>query len=260
MKHRLFAFALAMAAVAVTASAQGPQGQPGRNPGPPPADGVCTTLPLDLAKLQVVEGPITLLDLGQGVQYPSIVVNKLQIKVAPVWFLLDNDFELATGDQVRINAAPSTTPGDAYLYALDITRTATGAKLTLRDATGQPLWRAANRRRSGEGNPDAPRNGESCFDPASVKIASGVAETVTAGLGIRQPVLVLKSGDTLLTIRIGPERVLLDADFEVKAGMNLTVKYGLATCSDEFVALELTDVVGRRIILRDQDGSPLWSR
>lgn len=258
MKHRLFAFALAIAAVAVTASAQGPQGQPGGNRNTP-TTGDCAVNPLDMTRLQTIEGPIATLDLGYGVQYPSIVVNKLQIKVAPIWFLLDRDFELVSGETVKITAAPSTTAGDAYLYAIEITRIASNAKLTLRDTTGQPLWLAANRRGTGNGSPNAPRDGQSCLDPASVQTVAGIVETVTAGVGIRQPVMVLKSGTTLFTIKLGPERTLLDADFEIKAGLSLTVKYGLATCSDEFVALEITDAQGRTIVLRNADGSPAWN-
>lgn len=259
MKHRLFAFALAIAAVAVTASAQGPQGQGGGNANAP-ATGICTTNPLDMTRPQTVEGPITSLDLGYGVQYPSIVVNKLHIKVAPIWFLLDHDFELGSGETVKISAVPSTTPGDSYLYAVEITKLPSGLKLTLREADGQPVWLAANRRGPGNGNSSGARAGQqNCFDPASVQTAAGVVESVTAGVGIRQPVMVLKAGTTLFTIKLGPERILLDADFEIKAGATLTVKFGLATCSDEFIALEITNAAGQTIVLRNADGLPAWN-
>lgn len=261
MKHRFFAFAIAMAAVATLASAQGPKGkQTGPNP-------------LDLSRVQTVEGPVTLLDLGYGVQYPSLVVNNLKIKIAPVWFFLDHDFEIGTGDQLRISAAPSTTPGDSYLYALEITRAATGDKITLRDSTGQPLWFAANRRGgngsggnggsgngSGSGNPNpvSPGNGSSCIDPASAATASGTVDSVTAGVGIRQPVVVLKAGTTLLTIRIGPERVLLDSGFEIKTGATLTIRYASAS-TGELVALTITDASGATLTLRNPDGTPAWN-
>lgn len=255
MKLRLFAFALALAAVLATASAQGPKGQPGGNPNPP-ASTVCPANPLDLSQQKIIEGAITSIDLGYGVQYPSIVVNKQAIKIAPVWFLLENDFELGVGDQVKVTAVPSTAAGDAYLYALEITKTAVNSTLALRNATGQPLWLAENRR---AGNQTAPRLGTPCIDPASIKSVTGAVDSVTAGIGVRQPVVVIKSGDTLVTIKLGPERILLDADFEIKAGMTLTVKYALATCTDEFVALSLTDSAGHTIVLRNDDGSPAWN-
>lgn len=261
MQHRFLAFALVIAAVAFTASAQGPQG-PGAGGGNfnNNAAGTCAN-PLVMASIQTIEGAITSLDLGSGIQYPSIVVNKIQIKLAPVWFLLDQDFEIAIGETVRINAASSSTAGDGYLYAIDIVKTATNESLTLRDSSGQPLWLAANRRGvAGASNPNAPRTGEPCLDPASIRTAAGTVDHVTAGVGIRQPFLVLKSGDTLLTIKLGPERVLLDEDFEIKAGTQLSVKFGLASCTGEFVALELTDAAGRTLVLRDSGGAPAWNR
>ena len=73
-------------------------------------------------------------------QYPSITVSKLQIKVAPVWYLLEKNFEIRSGDNLTIVAAPSTSASDSYLYAVEMTNTATQSKLVLRDASGLPLW------------------------------------------------------------------------------------------------------------------------
>jgi hypothetical protein len=71
---------------------------------------------------------------------------------------------------------------------------------------------------------------------------------------------VLNTADArLLSVRIGPERVLLAGDFEITPGQKLTVKYAPSTCRDEFVALELTDSSGRKIVLRNADGTPAWN-
>jgi hypothetical protein len=82
---------------------------------------------------------------------------------------------------------------------------------------------------------------------------------VNAALGVQFPVLVLKADDgNLLTIKIGPERAILASDFELNPGDKLTVKYGLATCGDELVTLELTDAKGNTLTLRNDDGTPAW--
>jgi len=41
---------------------------------------------------------VSAVNIGYGMQYPSLTINKLQIKVAPVWYLLDKNFEIKAGD------------------------------------------------------------------------------------------------------------------------------------------------------------------
>ena len=154
--------------------AQGPSGSGNGNQPQPAGSG------LNMAKLQVVEGTINSVQVAYGVQYPSIVVNKLQIKVAPVWYMLENDFELKAGEAVRVSAAPSNTASDPYLYAVDITKTASGAKITLRNSLGIPLWLGAARQ---GGQMQAPRSGGSGIDSATVATVSGTIESVTASVG-----------------------------------------------------------------------------
>jgi len=212
--------------------------------------------PIDMAKLQTVEGSITAVQVAYGAQYPSIVVNQKQIKLAPVWYLLENDFELAAGESVRVTAAPSTTAGDPYLYAVDITKTASGAKITLRSELGVPLWMGAARR---GGNRQAPRTGSGCVDPAGIQTATGTVDRVTLGAGIQHPGLVLKTGGTLITIELGPERMLLDSDLELNPGSTVTVSYAVASCSGENVALTISDSAGHTVVLRHDDGTPAWN-
>lgn len=227
--------------------AQGPQG-----PGPGQSTGNRQNAGVNMSLQTTVEGIISSVQIAYGAQYPSIVVDKQQIKVAPVWYLLENGFELTAGETVRVVAAPSLNAGDAYIYAISITRTAGGAALTLRNEAGVPLW-------TGSGaNQAAPRQAVPCIDPASIQTATGIIDRVNAGLGIQFPVLVLKLQDnTLLSVKLGPERVLLAADFELNPGAALTVQYAAATCADEFVALQLTDAQGRVLVLRGADGTPL---
>lgn len=200
--------------------AQGPQG-----PGPSQSTGNRQNAGVNMSLQTTVEGIISSVQIAYGAQYPSIVVDKQQIKVAPVWYLLENGFELTAGETVRVVAAPSLNAGDAYIYAISITRTAGGAALTLRNEAGVPLWRNHTA-------PTRPPRARLC--PVSIRRPSrrptGIIDRVNAGLGIQFPVLVLKLQDnTLLSVKLGPERMLLAADFELNPGAALTVQYAAAT-------------------------------
>lgn len=95
---------------------------------------------LDLSRVQTITGAVTAVHMAYGIQYPSITVNQVTIKTAPVWYFENHDFELQIGDEVRVVAAPSSKAGDPYWYALEITKTSTGEVLPLRDGSGVPLW------------------------------------------------------------------------------------------------------------------------
>lgn len=118
---------------AVTALAQGPRGPRWSQP------------QIDMARQSTIEGAITSVNVACCMQFPSIEVNGLTVKVAPVWYLLDQGFELKAGDNVKITAAPCAA--DSYLHAIQITKTATKATLALRDAQGRPVWAGGCRRR-----------------------------------------------------------------------------------------------------------------
>ena len=249
----------------LAADAQGPRGPQGGGArmGGPQMGGTQAGQPqLDLTRQAVVEGAITQIHLAYGAQYPSIAINATQIKIAPVWYLLDQNFELKEGDAVRVVVAPSTR--DSYLYALNITKTANNVRITLRDEQGLPLWAARGSgpgQRLGNGGPpegELPCGG-ACMEAGSVTTITGTVDKVTMGAGIRFPVAVIKTADGKLhSVKIGPERVLLANDFEIAAGQALTAKVGVSSCSDELVALELTDAAGVTVVLRDANGLPAW--
>jgi len=211
---------------------------------------------LNVGKQQVVQGTISSVQIAYGAQYPSIVINNTQIKVAPAWYLLENDFELAAGETVSVMAAPSNTANDSYLYAIDITKTASGSKITLRNELGVPIWMGAARR---GGNTQAPRTGGYCVDTASILTVTGTIDRVNSGAGIQNPSLALKVNDALRTIGLGPERILLDTDLELKPGATLTVKYARSACAGEYIALQLVDAAGHSLVLRHDDGTPAWN-
>ncbi len=253
MKRMQIAVSAIALIFAAHAAAQGPFGRGGQRGQGAPASS------LDMTKTQTIAGKIGTLDIGFGAQYPSFTVGTTSIKAAPVWFFLDNDFELKAGDSVSVLAAPSTIPGDSYLHALQITNTATGAKIVLRDSNGVPLWSGPG---AGRGNRDAARDGActGCIDPATIATVSGTVEKVVMGVGIQMPSLVVKAADgKLITMKIGPERILLEADFELKAGDKVAAKYAYASCNEEYVALQLTNAAGVTVTLRNDDGTPAWN-
>ena len=211
---------------------------------------------IDVTKQFVVEGAVAAVHLAYGAQYPSIEIGGKLIKLAPVWFLLENDFEIRAGDMVRVAAAPSTRPGDAYAYALSLLNTKTQASITLRDALGVPAWTGGQSRQA-----SAARNrsgGTACIDPASIQTFAGVVENVTVGAGIQMPALVLRVGADLVTIKIGPERVLLENDFELAKGEMVTVVAAYAACCETYLALSITNADGLTVVLRNEDGTPAW--
>lgn len=210
---------------------------------------------LNLAQTQTIVGTVTAVDLAYGTQYPTITVNQTVIKVAPLWFFLEQDFELQVGDSVSVLAASCSLCGDSYLYAITITNTETSATITLRDPSGFPLW-SGNGRRPGRALYAARQALR--VNPASVQTVSGIVEAVSMGVGIQMPSLTVKTPDgTLVAMRIGPERVLLAADFELKPGEPVTATY--ATCLRENIALQLTNSAGVTVVLRNPDGTPVWN-
>ena len=212
---------------------------------------------MDMAKVRTVTGTVAAIHIGYGMQYPSVTVAQNMIKAAPAWFLHEQDFEIKAGDQVSISAVPSLVSNDPYLYAIDITNTASKTKVVLRDSAGIPLW-------SGYGGSEVhsgpSRSGAGGIDAASILTVTGVVEKVSMGVGLQMPSLVIKtSAGTWVSMKLGPERILLATDFELKAGEQVTAKYALEVCSDENVALQLTNSAGLTVVLRNQDGTPNWN-
>lgn len=239
-------------AIAGTACfAQGPRGPQRQN------SASHTVTVMDMAKVRTVTGTVAAIHIGYGMQYPSVTVAQNMIKAAPAWFLQEQGFEIKVGDQVSISAVPSLVSNDPYLYAIDITNTASKTKVVLRDSAGIPLW-------SGYGGSEVhsgpSRSGAGCLDAASILTVTGVVEKVSMGVGLQMPSLVIKtSAGTWVSMKLGPERILLATDFELKAGEQVTAMYALEVCSDENVALQLTNSAGLTVALRNQDGTPNWN-
>jgi hypothetical protein len=69
---------------------------------------------------------------------------------------------------------------------------------------------------------------------------------------------VKTTAGALVSMKLGPERALLASDFELKAGDAVSAKYAHETCTDENVALQLTNSAGVTVTLRNSDGTPNW--
>lgn len=270
MKSHIIITLLTVASLAVAQGPHSPQGQPQQpnQPGHGPGAGQAVGMPtgtgigLDMAKVQTIEGAVTAISIAYGAQYPSIQIGQTTIKVAPVWFLLERDFEIKVGDKLKVTAAPSLQTRDPYLSAVTLTNTATGVTITLRDGNGIPVWVQQAGQPNGQPGTGAGTGAcgacASCGGPVSVATVSGAVEQVTAGVGMQMPTLVLKTTEgKVLTIKIGPERILETADFEIRAGDTLTVRYAV-TCTEETVALDLTNAAGVKLVLRDDTGAPCW--
>ena len=242
------------AAMAGLAAAQGPRGG-GMNQAGAKHSGLAMT------QVQTVTGVVSAVSIGYGMEYPTITVNKLQIKVAPVWYLLEKNFEIRAGDSLTITAARANLAADPYLYAIDMTNSATGLKVVLRDANGLPLWSQRGGGAgagSGAGSGPGPTANGGCTQILSIATDSGVVEQIASGIGIQMPSLTLKTAaGKLLVIKLGPERILLGSDLELKAGDAVTVKYAVTAHDDELIALAITKG-GVTITLRGEDCRPAW--
>jgi hypothetical protein len=238
----------ALSTLAGLAGAQGPHGSR--------VGGIMAASNLNPAKVQSITGTVSAVNIGHGMEYPSIVVNKMQIKIAPVWYLLDKGFELRTGDAVSVSAAPAAVAPDPYLYALEITNLTSTLRIVLRDSNGVPLWRGGPNGGGGNG----PVAAGSCLDPATTATVAGAVDKINMGAGIQMPTLTLRTSDSkLLVLKLGPERILLSADFEVKPGDSIHVTYAVETCNDELVALSITTASGVTLKLRGDDCMPVWN-
>lgn len=98
-----------------------------------------------------------------------------------------------------------------------------------------------------------------CTQVLSIATESGVIEQIASGIGIQMPSLTLKTATgKLLVITLGPERILLEDDLELKAGDAITVKYAVTSHEDELVALTITKG-SVTITLRGDDCRPVWN-
>ena len=222
--------------VVATASLILAQGRPGQ--------GVHAGSGLNMSQVRTISGPVASVNIAFGMRYPCVTIGTTSINMAPPWYLLDKNLVIKTGDWLSVLAAPSNSASDSALYAVEISNTTTGTRIALRDTNGLPLWSGGNALGS-VGAGYGTISGE-------VKTTSGTIENLRMGLGIPMPSVTVKdAGGQLLTIRLGPERVLLASSIELRVGDRITVRYALASGCGNLVALSVTDSAGTTVNLRN---------
>jgi len=231
-----------------------------------------TTAGLNLSATVTLNGTVAAVNVASASQYPTITLNGTVVKVAPVWFLLENDFEIETGHQLVVRAAPALLP-TGYYYALEVENLTTQKSIQLRDASGRPLWFPGPGLEMGlRGQSPGSSSGAAgafawqaraavtyggCLETNNLVEITGQIVEIDATAGIRQPAIVLDVGGKLVTVRIGPLRVLFATDLELAPGDVVSVIAAQETCTGNFVALELS-VGDQTVQLRNPDGSPAW--
>lgn len=265
MKTLMKFAAIALLATAVTLA------QPARQRGSQLASPSTAAAGLNLSATVTLNGTVTAVNVATASQYPTISLNGTVVKVAPVWFLLENDFEIETGHQLVVRAAPALLP-TGYYYALEVENLTTQKSIQLRDASGRPLWfRAPGLEMGLRGESPGSSSAAGafawqaraavtyggCLDTNNLVEITGQIVEIDATAGIRQPAIVLDVGGKLVTVRIGPLRVLFATDLELAPGDVVSVIAAQETCTGNLVALKLS-VGDQTVQLRNPDGRPAW--
>ena len=64
--------------------------------------------------------------------------EKVDVRLGPSFFICNQGFSFAKGDEVEVLGAKAKVGGSDVVIAREVTKG--GKKLTLRDASGRPLW------------------------------------------------------------------------------------------------------------------------
>ena len=274
-----------LSAVLAFAQGQGP-GTPGGNPNPGSGGNPGTTPPgqtnptpsagrvnYDPAAVLTIDGVVTAVNIYQHeLEYPSIVVStsaigEVVIKLAPLWLLLENDFEVQVGDTVKILALPCNLVSPATYYALSITvidplTQEIVSSITLRDPSGFPLWTGRAQTPTSATSPTGARTCAAkgnCLEVMAIGQITGVVDSVIPGQGIAQSRLLLRLQDgKYFGVDIGPARHMLGQDFELRAGETVMLRFGTLRRSRHHVALQLGYGSGYQVTLRKETGAPAW--
>ena len=218
--------------------------------------------------LATVTGTVEeLFNAGFDEEEPSMKISTLDklIKLAPVWFFLENDIEIDKGDTVKVTYAASAISGD--LYAIRIELLDEGASIDLRNPeTGQPLWvggYAYNRNargRNGAGYQGEGARTGNCLDLASAVTVTGTINAILRPEGIRQTKIAFTpDGGQQILVRMGPVRLLMQQGLMIQEGARLTLTVAKDACSDELVVTAAGPEGAEPITLRNAVGAPTWA-
>jgi hypothetical protein len=245
----------------------------GRRGGPDPSAGQQIVTP---PQTITVQGSVTALDLQYGEGYPNITLSAggvtYQIFTGPLWYLDSSDFELRVNDSVSATIFKDRLSGDVWVASLLVNNTMVQS-LTLRDASGFPLWirngnfghsgfggngsRQSSRVRQGQGAA-ALRAGQALMDLATLDVYVGTVSEVNIAAGDTHPAIEVSLGSSTVVFCLAPYRYLVQIGFAVKVGDSVVVK--AADCpqdAGEYVVFSIS-VNGVMYELRAENGTPGW--
>ncbi len=140
-------FSLMMAAVGWAQPGMGPGGGQGRGMGP----GKAYNRMYDPNTVETVNGAVVSVDkfTGRGRSYGLHLVLKTEKETIPVhlgpgWYVEKQGLTLASGDQVQVTGSRVAFQGQPAIIAQEVRKG--GQVLTLRDASGTPVWAGQRRR------------------------------------------------------------------------------------------------------------------
>lgn len=229
----------------------------------------------DPAQAFSVAGSVVAFTSTPGAGYPILVVDdpslgEVEIGLGPIWYLQQQGFTAAAGDQVEALVYPCATCSVPQVAAW-VNNITAGVSISLRDEAGYPLWigggdhgAGGQAGGAGAGGPRAVGSvmaGWGGPDMSAVTTVTGTVVSITAEVGAGYPTLVLLAGGQELTIYISPYRLIAASGLLIEPGMELEVTYAPAetTSGTVLLAISITDpVTGIVVQLRDPEtGFPL---
>ncbi len=253
---------------------------------------------VDPSRAFAVSGEVVAFSADPGSGLPTLLVDdpalgEISLRLGPVWYLQEQGFTAAQGDQVDALAYPCVVcPEDAVAaWVNDVT---SGTSVELRDEDGVPLWTALGGagqgagdggQGSGEGGsgsvgghggpggvgghgePAGPHDGQGpgggsgpfywhAPDMTRVTTVTGVVTAFEGGVGTGSPLLALETAEATLSILVSPFHLLDASGLVIEPGMELVVTY--APVVDDgtpvLLAIAVTDpVTGLTVQLRDPE-------
>ena len=234
---------------------------------------------IDFSSLRTVTGTVQTVHMEQGEGAPGFTVETveeglLDVHLGPYWFLVLNEFAVGEGDEIVANVADCVQSEDASdvtaFYVNDLT---SQTEITLRDDRGFVLWsggRGGHSERAEDGEEGGGQNQQqhqrrygnsgycSELDLDTLIVVEGVVTERSLGLGLHSNSITIAVGEEAYVVNLGPIWHYREFDFTVEVEDALLVE--MAQCTGEvWGAFSITNPqTGDVIVLRDENGLPLW--
>ncbi len=209
-----------------------------------------------------LEGKVKQMQIAPGQRNSLLVLSQFSggdvtIFMGPYHILVDENFNIAVGSDVAIQAFQSPRLQDTYV-AVQIKDLKTGAIFNLRNANGMPM--GAGRGFGGNGRSSSAGTCQAQLDLANKTSLEGTVQSVSMGLnqGFPHFTMALKDGKTV-TIVASPFRTLLDSKFKIAIDDRMSVlAFPSLMHEGAYVAAELKNLTNGTILtLRDAQGLPV---